>query len=251
MFLGRMMFVVKTFVIVALFFAATNATTYTCDTQFGCGCSKYHTTIMNARIVDGEEAQAGTWGWAASLQLNRQYGGKHFCGGTIIDERHIVTAAHCWPWIYKQGYDPVNIVRVLLGALDKSSPESGSQYYDLLSVRSHPQYDSDDTQQKYDIAIVTLRQPIDFQRMSLISRVCLPSFNSTPADLSNPEYPTVGTNLVAIGWGDQRQGSGAGSDTLRQVTVQAIDKDDSTCQFSGQHNDAKTQLCAAGVGKGS
>jgi secreted trypsin-like serine protease len=249
LFFKRVMFVFKSFIIIALFFAATNATTYTCDTQFGCGCSKYQTTIMNARIVNGEEAQIGTWGWAASFQLTSQYGGEHFCGGTIIDEQHIVTAAHCWSDIYDLGFDPVNIVRVLLGAHDKSSPELGSRYYYLESVRRHLRYDSDDPQQKYDIAIVTLRETIDFQQMPLISRVCLPSFNSTPADLSNPEYPPVGTNLVAIGWGDQRENSGIGSDTLRQVTVQAIDKNDSTCRFSGQLNDPKTELCAAAPGK--
>ncbi|UJR34760.1 hypothetical protein I4U23_027538 [Adineta vaga] len=243
------MFVFTTFIIIALFFAASNATTYTCDTQLGCGCSKYHTTIMNARIVNGEEAQIGTWGWAASFELKSDYGGAHFCGGTVIDEKHIVTAAHCWPWIRKQGFDPVKIVRVLLGAYDKSSPESGSAFYDLYDVRSHSQYDSDDKQQKYDIAIVTLRQRIDFERMPFISRICLPSFNSTPVDLSNPEYPIVGTNLIAIGWGDQREHSGAGSNTLRQVTIQAIDKADPTCRFATQQNDPKTQLCAAAFGK--
>lgn len=247
---SRSMSIIKSFIIVAVLFVATNATTYTCDTQYGCGCSKYHTTTMNARIVNGEEAQIGRWGWAASFQLTERYGGQHFCGGTVIDARHIVTAAHCWPWIYEQGFNPVNIVHVLLGALDQSSPDSNSRFYDILSVQSHALYDSDDRQQKYDIAIVTLRQAIDFEQMSFISRVCLPSFNSTPSDLSNPEYPTVGTNLVAIGWGDQREGGGVASDTLRQVTVQAIDKDDPTCRFGGQQNDARTQLCASAPGKG-
>ncbi|CAF2967029.1 unnamed protein product, partial [Rotaria sp. Silwood2] len=202
---------------------------------------------MNTRIVGGEEAQIGTWGWAASLQI--RYDGLHFCGGTVIDERHIITAAHCFPWIHKQGFDPVDVVRVLIGAHDKSSPEpDNAQFFDLLSVRSHPQYDKDDQQSKFDIAILTLRQTIDFQGSPFISRVCLPSFNSTPVDLSNPEYPAVGTNLVAIGWGDQRSGSGQGSRTLRQVTIQAIDKDDITCQ-RWLEKDSMTQLCAAALEK--
>ncbi|CAF4792310.1 unnamed protein product, partial [Rotaria sp. Silwood2] len=55
---------------------------------------------MNTRIVGSEEAQIGTWGWTASLQI--RYDGFHFCGGTVIDERHIITAAHCFSWIHKQ-----------------------------------------------------------------------------------------------------------------------------------------------------
>lgn len=45
------------------------------------------------RIVGGREAVLGEFAGKVSLQ-NRQ--GYHFCGGTIIDERHIVTAAHCF-----------------------------------------------------------------------------------------------------------------------------------------------------------
>lgn len=44
------------------------------------------------RIVNGTPAYLGEFPGKVSIQ-NRA--GAHFCGGTIVDTMHIVTAAHC------------------------------------------------------------------------------------------------------------------------------------------------------------
>lgn len=44
------------------------------------------------RIVGGSVAGLGEYPGKVSLQ---QRNGNHFCGGTIIDQTHVVTAAHC------------------------------------------------------------------------------------------------------------------------------------------------------------
>ncbi len=46
---------------------------------------------VGAKIIGGEYANEGQFPYMASLQ----YGKTHVCGGTIYDERNIVTAAHC------------------------------------------------------------------------------------------------------------------------------------------------------------
>jgi secreted trypsin-like serine protease len=44
-----------------------------------------------SRIVGGVPAEPGEFPFVAALYR----GGAFFCGGSIVDERHIVTAAHC------------------------------------------------------------------------------------------------------------------------------------------------------------
>ncbi len=43
------------------------------------------------KIIDGVEAPVNAFPWVASLQ----YKGEHFCGGSVITENHVATAAHC------------------------------------------------------------------------------------------------------------------------------------------------------------
>ena len=47
--------------------------------------------ISVSRIVNGNDAEDNEWPWIAALMNN----GRQFCGGSLIDDKHILTAAHC------------------------------------------------------------------------------------------------------------------------------------------------------------
>ena len=73
-----------------------------------CGVGKYFPIRYNAngtvaeeaeriteehpqRIVNGWPADQYEWPWIAALLNN----GRQFCGGSLIDSKHVLTAAHC------------------------------------------------------------------------------------------------------------------------------------------------------------
>jgi len=93
-----------------------------------CGVGKYFPIRYNAngtvaeeaeriteehpqRIVNGWPADQYEWPWIAALLNN----GRQFCGGSLIDSKHILTAAHCVAHLSR--YDVANL-KVRLGEYD-------------------------------------------------------------------------------------------------------------------------------------
>ena len=54
-----------------------------------CGQGKTH--VRRRRIIGGTVSSEGEWPWHISLRMS----GTHVCGGSILSESLIVTAAHC------------------------------------------------------------------------------------------------------------------------------------------------------------
>lgn len=60
--------------------------------ETGCGYSN----ISHGRIIGGEPAEFGAWPWIALLGYTKSMGMIDFrCGGSLISNRHVLTAAHC------------------------------------------------------------------------------------------------------------------------------------------------------------
>jgi hypothetical protein len=85
----------------------TKATTVQSDPNHGtCGAKNGYAD--QERIVGGHDADPNEWPWIAAL-FN---GGRQFCGGSLIDSQHILTAAHCVA--HMSGYDVARLT-VMLG----------------------------------------------------------------------------------------------------------------------------------------
>nr|AAD17492.1 chymotrypsin 2 [Anopheles aquasalis] len=100
------------------------------------------------RVVGGQDAAESSAPYQVSLQL-ADIG--HFCGGSILNERWILTAAHCLK--EKDAAD----LEVLAGT---NSLKEGGQRYRVDRLFSHSRYNR--PQFHNDIGLVHLASPIQF-----------------------------------------------------------------------------------------
>ena len=54
-----------------------------------------HSKSTQSRIVGGKEASVGQFPWLAQIWLNKRASDKFICGGSLITDNVLVTAAHC------------------------------------------------------------------------------------------------------------------------------------------------------------
>ncbi len=130
---------------------------YPCE----CGLSNAHGSETAAsgqidnRIINGIETQPNEYPWQVALV--RQAGHTPFCGGSVISNRHILTAAHC-----TQDIDYVSQVEVLVGEHDLMTVNDECQRYRLSRILEHPKYN--DQTVAFDFSILVLSEALHFSR---------------------------------------------------------------------------------------
>ncbi|KAM3915980.1 serine protease 53 [Leptodactylus fuscus] len=123
---------------------------------------------LHARIFGGTDAAPGEWPWHATMV----YKGKPNCGGTLISEKWLVTAAHCFDNTAVDNKSDPTLWRVFLGftKMGYIPEESSAVNVTPSRIVVHNQYTT--YIKGHDIALVELSQPVSFTRF--ISPVCLP-----------------------------------------------------------------------------
>ena len=114
------------------------------------------------RIVNGFEARPHSFPWAVSLQ----YRDVHDCGGVILDQWHILTAAHC--------LDYANDLGNYFARVGAHNRDTSGQLIPIAELVLHPTYD--EFRSSDDIGIIRLASPIPFsqdvQPICLVDKVC-------------------------------------------------------------------------------
>ncbi|XP_076373137.1 serine protease 42-like [Tachypleus tridentatus] len=158
--------------------------------------------VRSGKIAGGEEAYDGEFPSLVSIRLN----GKHFCGGTILAQRWIMTAGHC-----VNRYSAHQLM-IRVGEHQLSRVENhATQDIPVKENIVHPNY-SIPIRHFNDIALLELADDIKFNDYAWPA--CLPE--------DSPGF-YKGQEATVTGWGSLDKPGGRRSDILQKVKVPVID----------------------------
>ncbi|XP_035210949.1 proclotting enzyme-like [Stegodyphus dumicola] len=202
-----------------------------------CGQSK----ATFRRIVGGQDSVIGAWPWMAVLYYITPRGRSAECGGVLITEKHILTAAHCVV-ISRSGatINPRRIA-VVLGDYDIESDDDGVVPVQRR-VHSIIKYNSFDLRTfQHDIAILILNSAVEFN--SNVACVCLPFETFHGDDLAE-------RNAFVAGWGTTSYG-GPASAKLQEVQLKIWENNKCKQVFRRDVPITQVNLCAGDGSKDS
>ena len=180
---------------------------------FNLGCGR-----KPSQIVGGSEVTPYSLPWQVAFV--RRGRNKPFCGGTLISDRHVLTAAHCTS---SKNYD------VIVGEHRITSSSDGTRHRVCRFV-DHPRYN--DNSLENDFSILHLQTPV--QTGARAVPACLPPSSFSGDFLS-------GKTLTVSGWGALSEG-GRSPTVLHSVDVPGMSNSECQNYYPGDITDA--MLCA-------
>ncbi|XP_076289169.1 chymotrypsin-2-like isoform X2 [Lasioglossum baleicum] len=148
------------------------------------------------KIVGGTPAEDGQFPYQASLR----YRSRHFCGGSVLNKRWILTAAHCLSGLNGNG------ITVVLGT---NKLDDGGDMYQSEKIISHPRYSS--ALIRNDIGLIRVSKDIVFG--DKVMPIGLPNEN-----FSKTDYPAA-----LSGWGTTSY-PGEAPNKLQHIELSVIDQ---------------------------
>lgn len=175
--------------------------------------------VVNAqprgRILGGYEARPHLRPYMASLQLD----GQHVCGGFLIAEQWVLSAAHC-----TEGTNG-KLFQVLLGAHSLTEPEPHKRLYRVRAQIAHP--GSNIHNNRDDLLLLQLEE-----KAELNAHVKVLPFQREDRDVE------ADTLCEAAGWGTVTH-SGRRPDKLQQVERPVISRE--LCNHRTRHDQTITE----------
>ncbi|KAL3276516.1 hypothetical protein HHI36_011893 [Cryptolaemus montrouzieri] len=197
-------------------------------------------------IIGGQIVKRGNYPWTIAIYKRKTDGYRLVCGGSLINQRVIVTAAHC---VTDKEGDKLDksLYRVAAGkyylAYDDSK-DTDAEFSEIKEIHTHVDYKGTVYDYDNDIAVLVTKEA--FNITEFIQRVCM-DFNQ----LSLYEVQLLGTNGTVTGWGYTVRG-GKQSEVLKELSVPYVDH--TKCYQSVPYDYRKyvksNRICAGYIGKG-
>jgi trypsin len=175
------------------------------------------------RIVGGYEVNPPKkYAFMVSIQIQN----KHTCGGILLNQNTVLTAAHCV-------FNDISEFTVKVGRhnLTKGDNEEGGASYRVLQRTIHPNFE--DSVKGYDVAVWKIES-------------VHPKFLDSQISLDQGEIAEdPRSKLTVIGWGRTADG-GPVSPVLLQITIPVVDWNRCAKNYlkEGVEMNNKTQICA-------
>ncbi|NXT23322.1 TMPS9 protease, partial [Syrrhaptes paradoxus] len=172
-----------------------------------------------SKIVGGTDASRGEIPWQVSLREDS----RHFCGATIIGDRWLLSAAHCF-----NETNPAEI-EAYVGTTSLNGTDGTATKVNVTRVVQHPLFNS--AVLDFDVAVLELARPLVFNKY--IQPICLPH--------AVQPFP-VGKKCIISGWGSLQEGNVTKPEILQKASVGIIDQE--TCNFLYNFSLTDRMICA-------
>ncbi|XP_077648740.1 coagulation factor XI isoform X5 [Urocitellus parryii] len=181
------------------------------------------TTKIKPRIVGGTASVQGEWPWQVTLHVMLPIQ-RHLCGGSIIGNQWILTAAHCF-----YGIESPKILRVYSGIVNQSEIKEGSSFFGVQEIIIHDQYEM--AESGYDIALLKLETTINYTDSQ--RPICLPS---------KGDRNVIYTDCWVTGWGYRKLRDKI-QNTLQKAKIPLVSNEECQTRYRG-HKITNKMICA-------
>ncbi|XP_067142117.1 uncharacterized protein [Centruroides vittatus] len=164
-------------------------------------------SVNRSRIIGGQSSQSGSWPWQVALYRE----GEFQCGAVLINDRWLMTAAHCF------FHSKTSYWTARLGLLRRGN-EYPSPYEEIRVISNiliYPGYK--ETGFINDIALLGMKNPVQFS--DYIRPVCLPGLHEDIKQWNN-------RLCTVVGWGKLFEVGHLFPDTLQEVWLPVVDTEE-------------------------
>ncbi|OXU29928.1 hypothetical protein TSAR_004391 [Trichomalopsis sarcophagae] len=168
------------------------------------------------RVVGGSDAPDGKYPYQVSLQAY----GMHLCGGSILNKRWILTAAHCLIYIEAESIEVHAGTNKLFGGND--------HVYQADYITSHKEFSMKSL--NHDIGLVRVNKDIVFNE------------KVQPISLPTHDVSKVDTPAILTGWGSTKLG-GAAPNNLQQLLLKVVSQESCGKVWNSEYPITESHIC--------